>query len=431
MPPLVPLALLLAAPPAAAPAEQPAAGPPPAPRLALEHLWSRVAEDRGEANVDQTADGLNTACESARFDPAGARIVSGSKLDNSIRVFDLEGNQLWKRYSDAEVERAQFTADGRFVLAGAEDGLVRVFDADDGEPVHALPHGAGIDAMNLHPSGDLLVVGTERRVIPARPDSERTADEIEDDPGLEGEDLGRGEGLNFWDVSADDPADWRHLRFVRPDTTARTDVNAIDFDRAGETLVAAWRDGAARSYRIGLTDRTDGGGVAVTVEPLREFRFEDEAPHGGSCKIARVGEPPAGSGLPRMIAAGIKGWIGPRIWNLDTGELIAELPDTSRTNDALEFTPDGRFLVVGGNEGRAFDNDFDTARYGDRGGVSRISVYPADGLVTFGDRVGPCAVVDGVFRQEYFDFTADGGLMVSAHEDCTVQLWRVARPGDR
>ncbi|MEM6562150.1 MAG: WD40 repeat domain-containing protein, partial [Planctomycetota bacterium] len=64
-------------------------------------------------------------------------------------------------------------------------------------------------------------------------------------------------------------------------------------------------------------------------------------------------------------------------------------------------------------------------RYLDRGGMSRISVYAVTDLLALGDRVQPCHVIDGVFRLEYCQFSPDGNHLLTAHEDGSVQLWRV------
>jgi WD40 repeat protein len=301
-------------------------------------------------------------------------------------------------------------------MSGAEDGVVRVFDAATGEQAAMLHHGAGIDAMQLSPDGRVLVVGTEMRdEVEAGPRDERA---IEARPGIyAGPDLGRGEGLSFWAVDAADPADWRHLLFVKPDTDARCDVNGIDFTSDGSIVVAAFRDGKVRAYDLQVTE--EGGQVSGIEASLRQAY--DFSP--GSAKIAVVAEP---EGLPRLVAAGQNGRIGPRVWDLDSGELVAELPDYSRTNDPLAFSPDGRFLVVGGNEGRTLDEGRDReGRYLDRAGMSRISVYAVTDLLALGSRVQPCTVIDGVFRMEFGEFNANGTRIVTGHEDGTVQLWRV------
>ncbi|MEM6560416.1 MAG: hypothetical protein AAF656_02350, partial [Planctomycetota bacterium] len=384
-----------------APAVAPAVaeeGPGPQPRFETSFVWSRMAEAEGIFNAERSANDQNTSVEVARFSGGGKLIVTGAKLDNSVRLFDLDGNQLWVAHHDAELERAGFAADDRFVLSAGEDGGVRVHDVETGAVLRSLDHGAGIDAMTVSPDGRLLVVGTERRTD-VDPNAQRSERAREDSPGIyTSGDLGRGEGLSVWAIDAPDPADWQFLAFVRPTPNTdndpvhhgRTDVNGIDFTADGKTMVAAFRDGMVRAYDVNVVE-ADGRITDATIELARAFGFSP-----GSSKIAQVAEP---AGLPRLLAAGQNGRMGPRVWNLDTGELLAELPDFSRTNDPLAFTPDGRFLLVGGNEGKHLADGADRdGRYLDRGGMSRISVYAVTDLLALGDRVQPCHVIDGVFR---------------------------------
>jgi WD40 repeat protein len=404
-------------------------GPAPQPRFTLTFLWSRMAEAEGDFNQERSAGDQNTSVEVARFSPDGRLIVTGSKLDNSVRVFDLDGRQVWIKHHAAEIERAGFTVDGNYALSAGEDGVVRVFDARTGEEAAQLPVGSGIDAMRISPDGRLLVVGTERREDiedPAGPRPERWREAM---PGVyAGPDLGRGEALSFWATDRPDPADWTYLTTVHParpefaegEPPPHQDVNGIDFTADGDLVFAAYRDGKVRGYRLDLTKDADGRITAVAAELQHTYDFSP-----GSVKIAQVAEP---DGLPRLVAAGQHGRIGPRVWNLDTGQLIAELPDYSRTNDPLAFTPDGRFLAVGGNEGKTLRDGIDPeSRYLDRGGMSRLSIYAVTDLLALGSRAQPCHVVDGVFRVEYLAFNPDGTLLTTGHEDGSVQLYRVHR----
>lgn len=79
-----------------------------APELALNLIWSRVADVNGEAG----------SIESAEFSPDGRRIVSGSKFDNSVIMWRTsDGHELWRATVAAEIERVGWSPDGKVVAA--------------------------------------------------------------------------------------------------------------------------------------------------------------------------------------------------------------------------------------------------------------------------------------------------------------------------
>lgn len=122
-------------------------------QLRLEPVWSRVADALGEPG----------SVESVEFSADGKYLVSGTKYDNSVIVWRTsDGTELWRNYTQEEVERVGWSADGRYVAAASEDYVVTVYDSENGEVHKILKHTQGIDGLTWSHQGRLLVTGEEK-----------------------------------------------------------------------------------------------------------------------------------------------------------------------------------------------------------------------------------------------------------------------------
>lgn len=122
-------------------------------QLRLEPVWSRVADALGELG----------SVESAEFSPDGKYVVSGTKYDNSIIMWRTsDGSELWRKYSDEEIERVGWSYDNTYVAAASEDFMVRIYNAKDGELVKKIEYTSGIDGLTWTHNSNLLAIGEER-----------------------------------------------------------------------------------------------------------------------------------------------------------------------------------------------------------------------------------------------------------------------------
>jgi WD40 repeat protein len=90
------------------------------------------------------------------------------------------------------------------------------------------------------------------------------------------------------------------------------------------------------------------------------------------------------------------------VWDLTTGELVSTLRDYHRFLGALTFSPDGRRLVTGGDDG--------TVRLWDP--------FTGEEVLTLRGHLGKVARLA---------FTRDGRRLISVGEDHTARVWD-ARP---
>ncbi|MCF8882721.1 hypothetical protein L5849_08420 [Erythrobacter sp. SN021] len=320
--------------------------------LALNHVWSRLADVNGEYG----------SVESAEFDPASTRIATGTKFDNTVRVFRVsDGFELWSRTVPQEIERVAWSHDGTRVISVSEDGFLRVFDAETGDLIARHQHQNGIDGLTVSHDGRFVVSGQERvqdegvvRVFDGRADMLLTT-------------------LSF------------------PGT-----VNEVDFS-SDDRIMAAVGDYTARIYR---TDSDDPQNWVVA----HEWTLPTEAgPYGRDNIYINTKFSPDGRYL---AVGGAFGFV--YLFDTSSGELLRTLQKSVEKTETVAWTSDGNYLLVAGN-----GMTIDFFRTADLLNVD----YRNSEQVPFALRV---TVTDAL---EYMDFNATGALLTTAHQDGTVQLW--------
>ena len=121
-------------------------------QLRLEPVWSRVADALGEPG----------SVESAEFSPDGKYIISGTKFDYSVVMWRTsDGKELWRAYHPAEIERAGWSSDNKFVAACSEDFKTTIYEAETGKAVETLSHNQGVDGLTWSNNSMLLATGEE------------------------------------------------------------------------------------------------------------------------------------------------------------------------------------------------------------------------------------------------------------------------------
>lgn len=123
--------------------------------------------DKGETTVFEAATGRETARtghESAvlalALNPDQTRIASGH-ADGILRVCEARGgSEIFQANAGGLPIRAiEFSGDGRLVIAGGDDRVVRVWEAGTGRELSRYNLGVSVHAVALKPYGELALVG--------------------------------------------------------------------------------------------------------------------------------------------------------------------------------------------------------------------------------------------------------------------------------
>lgn len=335
------------------------------------------------------------ATESAEFSPDGQffATVSKSRISGNsvVMLWKTESAEvIWTRSMDGETEAVTFTKDGAFVVAGGEgskgQGALKVWTTEDGSLARELGasvYPKSIEGMRFSPDGSRLATGDESSQV------------------------------TIWDTSKRSPESWVILFVLNvQDTDSVADVNQVDWTGEGRFLVTAERDGDVTLYDTRVLNSDGLPGKA------REFEgFKGR----GSVKSVRI------SPDNKMVAAGCASTQGVRLWDLDTGTLIAHIPSGSAPDnpekaplcaercEAVAFTNDSQYLLVGGTwPSWAVDQYHEVP----------ISVFRVDDLLKnrASEVPNPVTVVK-TWRTEYIDFNESGSLMLTSHDDGSVRLF--------
>ena len=301
----------------------------------------------------QAIEKLRSIVLSVAFSPDGKWLASGDRAD-TIRIWDTsEGKELKKLGPFADnftIYAVAFSPDGKWLASGHRDGKIRVWNTQDWEMAQTLEgHASGAQSLDFSRDGRRLASGSydgvviwdgeawrllrrcQRRDVP-RNWSPRIASVAFSPDGKTVVTGGEESKILFWDVgSGREQAN--HLGH-------KARVNALAFTPDGRSLVSGGGDETLR-----LWDVTSGRQI---------LKFSGE-----SVGVAAVAVSPDG----KTIASTDQIDRG-HLWETSTGKLLRQWPSPDWRLPAelrqlahrvvtvgpwttVEFTPDGRTLLVG------------------------------------------------------------------------------------
>jgi WD40 repeat protein/serine/threonine protein kinase len=284
-----------------------------------------------------TLAGHDAAVQSVSFSPDGTRLMTGGR-DGSIKVWDItpERSSEWLTVEGSGA--VAFSPDGRLLAAGSEMGEISIFEAAGGRRLQVLRgHREAVNAIAFDPDGSKL----------ASASNDGTA--------------------RVWETSTGEELARVDERF--------DEVWDVTFSPDGSTL-------ATGSWSGNSTHTWD----AETGALLRTYpENANDAAWPRSVDFSRDG----------TLVAGEE-FTSARVWSVQDGRILAELPQP--LVNALAFSPDGKRLLTGADDG--------TIRVWDPRTGRQLDVVTRNlGEVT--DLV----------------FSPDGTTIATSSTDGTVRLW--------
>jgi WD40 repeat protein len=259
------------------------------------HLWrpehgAAPPSGEGAARGGEVRVGLAVSGDGSRL----ASLCPG----RGVRLWDTAtGQKLLELGETAELHAVACTPDGRRVAAGGADARLRLWDAQTGRR-QALLEGPSvpITALAFAPAAPVLA----------------SASAV-------------GSDVWLWNADRAEPA------LVIPDAADGCSVEALAFHPQGELLAVGGIDWMATGGSDGAVHVWD------VVQPARVATLSGAA---RGVAFHPAGRLLAAASLARTV----------RVWDLSSGELLAELEGHDDAVTCVAYSPDGRWLASGGDD---------------------------------------------------------------------------------
>jgi WD40 repeat protein/tRNA A-37 threonylcarbamoyl transferase component Bud32 len=317
----------------------------------------------------------------AEFSPDGRWVVSAG-ADQRVRVWDTinrVGRSLAHRQA---VLHAAFSPDSRWLVTACEDGTARVWRTETGEAVGAiLMHDGPVRLASFSPDGHHILTATARGTAHVWETSTgRQLGVVRHDGPLTGAWFSP-DGRSFLTTSEDHSARVWTAATLQPEGAPLPHAGPVShaaFSPDGRRVATSSQDGTACIW-----DRATSQRLTPVLKHRDGVLWVTFSPEGHLVATA---------GLDRVA----------RIWDASTGQLLVSSIRHGGPIVQVHFSPDGRRVVTA--------SDDDTARIWDW-----ITEEPVSAPLQHNGGV-LCA-----------SFASDGRRLVTAGEDGTVRVWDTTR----
>jgi WD40 repeat protein len=371
---------------------------------------------------------------SANFSPDDSRVVTAA--DDGMKVWDVASGTELFTVASGDASEALFSADAQYILAAGEDAIL-TYQAESGELHATTPSGGGsFHVMQFSPDGSRLAGSTyDSRVwVWSYAEGEFGPEPIvlSGHKGFAGGIAFSQDGRYLFSASSDGTVrQWD----ISPDGASELGAYAhaaraydVAFSPDGSWLVSTSLDGSAKiwdvaerkvrhtlyheDWVVGVDVHPDGHTLATSSND-GTIRFWD-AQTGEELMVIRAHEVGQGyfagakgiayspDGERLASGGGADGAL--RVWDTTSGQMLMEaIPNPGYHIYAVDYSPDGRWLVSAGNHG--------TIKVWDPGDLHEVTTLSGDGSTIW-----------------EATFSPDSTRLVTGHGSARVHVWSFPGP---
>ncbi len=262
--------------------------------------------------IERTLSGHTNALYKAVYSP-NEKLIASSSRDTTVRIWDAaSGRELHQLNGyKCSVKSVAFSPNGRTLAAVGNDGMLKIWDVKTSKELKSLVH---TDSPDLDQSIYSVVFSRDGKSIYA----------------------GNGDGtISEWNAATGKETNvWKAHNDLVFSLTFSPDYRRLASSGYSPT-VKLWDTATWRVIRTFEEKKTDG-----LYEQMKPVAF---SPNG------------------KLIAASVAGfnekqrqyvYIRTYLWNVETGEKLFTFEGHKFDVDAIVFTPDNRFIVTGGVDGK-------------------------------------------------------------------------------
>ncbi len=293
---------------------------------------------------------------------------------------------VWHRVADfapalRSVESARISPDGRVAVSASKFGpAIRVWRVADGTLLWEKDQPSEVECVAFSPDGKRFVTGDEEFMVTVwDTQTGNVVKQFEVDSGLDGITWSHDGKLIAAGSEKGDVLFWNGDTYApMGKLNVGSTVNSLDFTRDDKRLAVAGNTQTPDPQ----TGKIKWGGFVRLLDVAKRQvirSYEGATESQKSVRISADGRLIASAGFDNVA----------RVHELETGRLLNSFPEPMKL-EAIALTADGNFLVTGGHQ-------------------RKITFYRL--------RDGQKVLEQPSPRTEYLDFSADGRLLLTAHED--------------
>jgi WD40 repeat protein len=306
------------------------------------------SQDATDSPLAAEFKGHKDAVWSLAFDADGKRLVSAG--NDGLRIWDMSAKKQIKAMDGnaGHLTSVVFAPDGKTIAWGGDFGKVVLWDVERDKEKFVLDDRKGsVWSLAISPDGKMLAAGTDQSVAVV------------------------------WDLATGQKA--------KVFEGLSGDVDMVAFDSTSTHLMAAASKLSARTCEFKVWE----------IKTWKEV---------GSLAVRSFTRPKCAAATRDFKRVAVGTW-DPVIWDLEDKKTNTVFKGTKRAIDSVAFSPDGKFLASG-----------------DQNGVVRIwDVSKGKEIKLFKGQSG---------RVVTLAFSMDGTFLAAATDEGNVLVWRVAKEGD-